>query len=81
VAEARTLPGLRLVLLRELPSPWSLAARHVFEVKGLRFAKAARGAREGPLLRAWTGQESLPVAAWEGERPRSGWAEILHLAR
>lgn len=32
------------------------------------------------LLREWSGQESFPVAAWEQEKPRSGWAEILLLA-
>jgi hypothetical protein len=31
-------------------------------------------------LRQWAGQRSGPVAVYENERPRSGWAEILLLA-
>jgi glutathione S-transferase len=80
IAQARELPGLRLVLMRGLPSPWSLAARHVFEVKGIPFTPVERGADEADALLAWTDRASLPVAVHGRERPRSGWAEILHLA-
>jgi glutathione S-transferase len=31
-------------------------------------------------LRAWTGCDNAPVALFEDEKPRSGWAEILLLA-
>jgi glutathione S-transferase len=33
-----------------------------------------------PLLIQWTGQSSAPVAMYDAERPRSGWADILFLA-
>lgn len=78
---ARAMPGLRLAMVRSIPSPWSQAAKGIFEIKGLPFVLAGRdGADADPLLREWTGQESLPVVAYEDERPRTGWAEILFLA-
>jgi len=81
ISEARRLPGLRLVLLRGIPSPWSLAARTLFELKRVPFAKvySAPGDPPGALLE-WTGQTSYPAALYEDERPRTGWAEILLLA-
>ena len=39
IREARDLPGLRLVLLRGFPSPWSPAARGIFELKKVPFIK------------------------------------------
>lgn len=81
ITEARNLPGMRLVLLPGLPSPWSQAAKGIFEVKKIPYLRVHQLDEDPPeLLRDWTGQESFPVAAWERERPRSGWAEILLLA-
>jgi len=81
IREARRLPGLRLVLLRGFPSPWSQAARALFELKGIPFAKVHRSGDDLPgALLEWTGQESFPAAIYEDERPRTGWAEILLLA-
>ena len=81
VAEARRRGGLRLVLVRGVASPWGEAAKAIFQVKKLPFVRVAQqagGANEELL--AWSGQTSAPVAAWEEEKPRSGWAEILLLA-
>ena len=81
IREARGRPGLRLVLLRGLPSPWSLAARAIFELERVAFTKVQRTPEDPPdALREWTGQDSFPVAVCEDERPRSGWAEILYWA-
>jgi len=81
IEAARKLPGLRLVLLRGLPSPWSQAARGIFRVKGLEYTPVQRLPDDPPTaLRDWTGQDSYPVAMVESEKPRSGWAEILLLA-
>jgi glutathione S-transferase len=78
---ARELPGLRLVLLRGLPSPWSLAAKAVFEFKGIDFQRVYRAPTDPPqALESWTGQASFPAAMHEDERPRTGWSEILLLA-
>jgi glutathione S-transferase len=39
-----------------------------------------RLAYDSELLKPWAGQRSGPVAIYENERPRTGWAEILLLA-
>ena len=81
LSEARALPGLRMAMVRHIPSPWGQAAKAFFELKRLPFVRAERaGDDPEPLLREWSGQDSFPVVAWEQERPRTGWAEILFLA-
>ncbi|HKA16261.1 MAG TPA: hypothetical protein VKH41_14655 [Myxococcota bacterium] len=82
LSEARRMSGLRIALLRNGgPSPWGQAARNLFEIKGIPFRRAARADSDPPeLLEEWTGQASFPVVAYEDERPRAGWAEILLLA-
>jgi len=81
ISEALGLPGLRLVVLQGLPSPWSQAAKAIFRVKRLPYTLVHRTAADPPgALEAWTGQASFPAAMYASERPRSGWAEILHLA-
>ena len=81
VRAGRVLPGLRLVLMRGFPSPWSQAARCLYEFKELAFAKVQRLPDEPQAdLVEWTGQSSLPAAVLEEERARTGWAEILLLA-
>src|SRR5499426_2575422 len=81
IAEARALPGLRLLVLRGAPSPWSMAARAIFDLKRIPHQKVfvAPGDAPGALLE-WTGQTSFPAAMYGDERPRTGWAEILLLA-
>jgi glutathione S-transferase len=81
ITEARTAPGLRLVCLRGVPTPWTEAARGIFRVKGLDCRYAARG-RDEPrdALVQWAGDSSVPVVAYEREKLRTGWAEILLLA-
>jgi len=81
VAEARTLPGLRVAFTRGVPGPWGVSAMAILDLKQIPYvavAQEAAGANEE--LREWTGQNSAPVAMYENERPRSGWAEILMLA-
>lgn len=81
LAEARKLGGLRLVLLRGVPSPWGQAAKGILELKRIPFQKAQLLPEEPrELLHEWTGQDSFPAAMYEDERPRTGWAEILFLA-
>src|SRR5262245_16718359 len=82
LSEARRMPGLRIVLLRNgAPSPWGQAARGLFEIKGVPFQRVARvDSDPSGLLEEWTRQSSFPVVAYDDERPRSGWAEILLLA-
>ncbi len=81
ITEARKVGGLRLVLLRNRPSPWGMAARNIFEVKGIPFQKVERAKSDPPsALLDWTKQNSFPAAMYEDERPRTGWEEILWLA-
>ncbi|NNL68063.1 MAG: hypothetical protein HKP30_17575 [Myxococcales bacterium] len=81
VEEARTLPGLRLVLTPGVPGPWGEAAKALFQLKGVPFVPVRQepgGANEA--LYAWTGARNAPVAVHEHERPCSGWNEIVLLA-
>jgi glutathione S-transferase len=81
VDEAMERRGLRLVLTAGVPGPWGEAAKGIFHVKEIPYlpVRQTAGARDEKLL-AWTRQTSAPVAMYEQERPRSGWAEILFLA-
>lgn len=42
--------------------------------------KAVRLAYDSPQLKEWAGQRSAPVAIYDNEPPRSGWADILLLS-
>jgi hypothetical protein len=83
LSEGLKRPGLRLALVRAgVPSPWSEFCRAIFHVKQLDYEQVeARDPVTGlTLLRQATAQESMPVAFWNDERPRTNWLEILHLA-
>jgi len=79
VEEAITRGGLRMVVVGDVPSPWGEAAKGIFHIKGLQWA-AVRLVYDSDALKQWAGQRSGPVAVYDDERPRSGWAEILLLA-
>ena len=81
VAEARTMPGLRLVLSAGVPGPWGEAAKAMLRARGVPFAAVAQqpmAANED--LRDWTGCRNAPTAVYEDEPPRTGWFDILMLA-
>jgi glutathione S-transferase len=79
VEEAIRRPGLRMVVLAKVPSPWGEAAKGIFHVKKLDWA-AVRLVYDDEALAQWAGQRSGPVVVYDDEPPRSGWAEILMLA-
>jgi glutathione S-transferase len=79
VEEAVKRCGLRMVVVGGVPSPWGEAAKGILHIKGIEWA-AVRLTYDDELLKEWAGQRSGPVAVYENERPRSGWAEILLLA-
>jgi glutathione S-transferase len=79
VDKAIAAGGMRLVVVGDVPSPWGEAAKGIFHIKRIPFA-AVRLVYDNPALQRWAGQLSGPVAIFEKEVPRSGWAEILMLA-
>ena len=78
-AEARKRSGLRLVTVGGVPSPWSEAAKGIFHVKKIPFVGVRFAPGDAEILE-WTGCNNAPVALYDDEAPRSGWAEILLLA-
>ena len=73
--------GMRLVLTRGVPGPWGESAKGILHVKRIPFLRVAQEAGgENPALVAWTGHANAPVAVYDDEPPRAGWAEILMLA-
>lgn len=79
VEEAIPRPGLRMVVVGKVPSPWGEGAKNIFHLKGIDFA-AVRLVYDNEALKAWAGQHSGPVAIFNDEPPRGGWQEILLLA-
>jgi glutathione S-transferase len=79
VEEAIPRRGLRMVVLGQVPSPWSEAAKGIFHVKRIDFA-AVRLVYDNEALKSWARELSGPVAVYDDEPPRSDWAEILALA-
>jgi|TARA_R110002072_G_scaffold10342_4_gene48113 glutathione S-transferase len=81
IEEARSAPGLRLVLSPGVPAPWGLSARAVFEIKRIPFVCVAQMAgQDNSDLVAWTGHDNAPVAIYEDDCPRAHWSEQLILA-
>jgi glutathione S-transferase len=78
-ADAIAAPGLRMVVMSNVPSPWTEAAKGIFHVKRIDFS-AVRLAYDDEALAGWAGQRSAPVVVLDREAPRSGWMEILMLA-
>jgi glutathione S-transferase len=78
VEQAISHGGLRMVVIGKVPSPWGEAAKGFLHIKRIAWS-AVRLAYDDESLRQWAGQLSAPVALYEREPPRSGWAEILML--
>jgi glutathione S-transferase len=79
VEEAVKRPGVRMVVVGGVPSPWGEAAKGILHIKGIEWA-AVRLTYDSEPLKEWVGQRSGPVLVYDNERPRAGWAEILLLA-
>lgn len=77
--EARSHDGLRMVVVTGVPSPWGEAAKGILHVKQIPWL-AVRLDQGSNDMADWTGQRSGPVAIYNDEAPRGGWAEILLLA-
>jgi glutathione S-transferase len=79
VEEAIARDGLRMVVLGDVPSPWGEAAKGFFHIKRIPWF-ATRLVYDSESLKAWAGELSAPVAAYDAEPRRSGWRDILMLA-
>jgi glutathione S-transferase len=81
VKEAIENPGLRIVLVKGLPSPWGQAAKTIFDVKGLDYLAAPwlPGEPNDDIVK-WGGEASAPIVAWEKEAPIHRWIDVLYLA-
>jgi len=78
VAAARGARGTRLVTSALVPSPWSEAAKGLFELAGLPALVIARG-RDATEINAWTGVDNVPVLLHDDEPARTCWAAIVGL--
>jgi glutathione S-transferase len=79
VEDAIARRGLRMVVVGGVPSPWGEAAKGILRIKRMAWC-AVRLSYDSEPLKQWVGQRSGPVAMYDDERPRSGWADILLLA-
>ena len=74
-------PGLRMIMVKGLASPWGQAAKTIFEIKKLDFVAAPWIAgEENADIVAWGGEASAPIVAWAKEKPIHRWIDILYLA-
>jgi glutathione S-transferase len=81
VAEAKSMPGLRLVLTAHMPGPWGEAAKYILGARNVDFVPVEQLAMEtNDELFAWTGMRNAPIAMYDEESPQSTWLEILLLA-
>ena len=78
--QAMPAAGLRMIVVGGVPSPWGEGAKGILHMKKVDWL-AVRLAYDSEEMKEWAGgQRSGPVAFYDKERPRNGWAEILLLA-
>lgn len=81
VSEAKNETGLRLVLTRDVPGPWSEAAKAILRTRNIEYLPVEQhGGRDNAELVEWTGHRNAPIALYDNEPPRVRWQEILDLA-
>ena len=79
LAEARAARGVRMLGVCALPSPWTEAAKGIFHVKEIPVL-CVRHKRGDADQAAWAGVPNAPAVFCDDDPPRTGWAEILHMA-
>ena len=80
IEQAIKSDGLRIVIVKAMPSAWGVAAKAMIEYKGLDYVCAYQiPMSDNPELLAWSGTNSGPVVAWNDEPPINRWEDILLL--
>ncbi|HIF08558.1 MAG TPA: hypothetical protein EYQ81_01025 [Sneathiellales bacterium] len=80
IEQAINADGLRIVIVKAMPSAWGVAAKAMIEFKSLDFVCAHQiPMSDNPELLAWSGTNSGPVVAWNDEPPINRWDDILLL--
>lgn len=78
VAEAKALPGLRLVLTAGVPGPWGESAKYLVGYKEIDYIPVHQeGGGENLALKEWTGQTAAPVAVYNELPPVSHWLDLV----
>lgn len=78
IEQGRRADGLRLVLVAGAPGAWGECIKAVYHVKGLDYQPVAqRMQQSAEALFDWTGQTSAPIAAYNDERIRITWENML----
>ena len=82
VAEARDMPGLRLVLSAHVPGPWGESAKAIFKARCLAYAPVEQVPMgENEELCRWTGGiRNAPIAMLDREPPVHGWLDLVMMA-
>ncbi len=79
-ADAQRQPGLRMVYVKGVPSPWGEAAKGILHHKDIAVSATYLDVTSDAQA-AWTGGlRSAPIAVYNDEAPIGGWREILMLA-
>src|SRR5437660_1531237 len=79
VEEARAKSGVRLVVVGQVPSPWSEAAKGILKARGID-AVLVRFSPTDDVVKQWTGSHNAPVLMIDAEPPRTHWSDILEAA-
>jgi len=80
INEAIKADGLRIVIVKAMPSAWGVAAKAMIDFKKLDYLCAYQIVMsDNPELLAWSGTNSAPVVAWNDEPPVNRWDDILLL--
>lgn len=80
IDEARSMPGLRLVVPRGHWALWSEFVKSFLWIKKIPYvAVTQHGFQDNPELVAWTGVRNQPQVVYNDESVRTNWLDILNL--
>lgn len=80
IEQAVQRPGLRMVVVGGISSPWGEAAKGLFHIKGLDWAAVRLDYTSDAMKQFAGGRRDAPVVVYNDEPPRHAWDQILLLA-